>query len=121
MRKDQRAFSLIEIMVIISIIGLLTSAILASLTDAREEARYTRARIDIKTIATAISAARFQSNKTPLQITGSVSTEQSCRNKGNIQNLPKSDSCWINYISAISSISAATKNAYIISNAPTDP
>jgi prepilin-type N-terminal cleavage/methylation domain-containing protein len=121
MKKRSEAFTLIELLVVIAIIGLLASVILASLMNANQSAKYARARADIRTIANVIITARVQSTKTAADITGTFCSELSCRSKGNIQLLPKTDACWVDYTSAINKLSAATNNTYRLTSAPTDP
>ena len=50
----QRGFTLIELLVVIAIIGILSSVVLASLNNARDEARYARAASEMKSVETAV-------------------------------------------------------------------
>ncbi len=54
MREHRRAFTLIELMVVISIISLLTSIVLASVTAARKKARDGQRLIDMRNILVAL-------------------------------------------------------------------
>ena len=71
-RKKIGGFTLIELMMVISIVALLSSIVLASLASAKEKARVTRAKLDILTIANAVEAARSATGGKYLKnITGS--------------------------------------------------
>ena len=52
--RHQKGFTLIELLVVISLISLLASMVLASLSSARDKARYARAKSDIYQLRTAM-------------------------------------------------------------------
>lgn len=54
MSTTQRGFTLIELLVVIAIIGILAAVVLASLDDARQEARIASAATQLKSIHTAM-------------------------------------------------------------------
>ena len=60
-------FSLIEMMVVISIIGLLATVVLGSLGTARDQAKYARAVKEMNTIATAAAQYKFDTGIFPSQ------------------------------------------------------
>jgi prepilin-type N-terminal cleavage/methylation domain-containing protein len=68
---NKRGFSLIELLVVISIIGVLSSVVLAGLSSARAKARDARRRIDMNTIYTALVLFQDQYGCLPI-ITGST-------------------------------------------------
>lgn len=61
----QRGFTLIELMVVIAIIGMLSSVVLASLSSAREKAASVRRISDLKTIQTALELYHSTNNRYP--------------------------------------------------------
>jgi prepilin-type N-terminal cleavage/methylation domain-containing protein len=124
--RMKSGFTLIELLVVIAIIGLLASAVFASFAHALQLAKYSRAEVEIRTISNMMIMARVKTGQTTAVITGVAAkgtwcSEVSCRYRGNIQNLPKSDPCWVDYESAISKLNAASGNVYNLTVAPTDP
>ena len=67
----KKAFTLIELLIVIAIIGVLSSVTLTSLSHARERARLAKLKADFKQIETQIELTRTAQDKTLLEITGS--------------------------------------------------
>lgn len=65
-----RAFTLIEIIVVVALLGLIASAILASLTDAQREARDKRRIADLKSIEQALQLYYSENNAYPTESSG---------------------------------------------------
>jgi len=63
--QSKKAFTLVELLVVISIISLLTSIVLASLNDARAKARDVRRLTDMKAIQTALELRFSDTNSYP--------------------------------------------------------
>lgn len=64
-RKNNRGFTLIEIMVVVVIIGLLAAFIVPRVMDRVDEARVTKARADIQAIETALAMYRLDTSRLP--------------------------------------------------------
>ncbi len=64
-KKYKSGFTLIELMVVISIIGLLSSVVLASLKDAKDKAMITKTLVEMKSLETALEMYRNQFGKYP--------------------------------------------------------
>ena len=94
-------------MVVIAIIALLASIVLVSLKSAREKARYARVKQEIQEFIKVAVVAQGEANKTLLQITGSGCSDCACRG-GNIQGIPDSDSCAVNWYNALTDIQNAS-------------
>ena len=103
-----KGFTLIELLAVIAIISVLSSIVMVSLNSAKTKAQYGKAKSELGQLVSLITLARYESGKTFRQITGSACTEGSCRNKGNIQLLPKTDPCWIRYNAALIVLGDAT-------------
>ncbi len=65
--QNNKGFTLIELMVVISIIGLLSSIVLASLKDARDKANVTKFKAEIKQMINALELYRGDNGKYPYE------------------------------------------------------
>ncbi len=63
--SDQRGFTLIEIMVVVVILGVLAALIVPRFLDRPEEARRTKAAVDIKSIEEALSLFKLDNGYFP--------------------------------------------------------
>jgi prepilin-type N-terminal cleavage/methylation domain-containing protein len=73
LNKNKKGFTLIELMVVLSIISLLATIILGSLSNAREKARISRARQDLIQINNALNLYISKYNKAPKEFTSTTS------------------------------------------------
>ena len=119
--KYSQGFSLIELLVVVGMISMIASFILASLQDARLDAQYTKARMEIKQIEGLITTAKLQKQVTTQQLTGSFCTECTCRDKGNIHDLAPTDTCTTNYVSTMTKLNNSTNGFFILKTMPKDP
>ncbi len=67
MKNSLKGFTLIELMVVISIIGLLSSIVLASLKDARDKANVTKFKAEIRQMISALELYRGDNGKYPFE------------------------------------------------------
>ena len=63
--QNNKGFTMIELMVVISIIGLLSSIVLASLKDAKDKAMITKTVAEMKSLQTAVEMYKNQFGKYP--------------------------------------------------------
>ncbi|MBU1557376.1 prepilin-type N-terminal cleavage/methylation domain-containing protein [Patescibacteria group bacterium] len=106
-KNKNKGFTLIELMVVIAIIGLLSSVVLASLTSARNRARYTKTQVEIRDFIKAVIIARGETPTTLLGITGSGCSGCSCRT-GDIRNIAETSSCYLGWFNALVDVQNAT-------------
>ena len=121
--KD-KGFTLIELLVVISIIGLLASVVLAGLTEARTEAQYTRARVDIRSISELVKFAKGTTGLTLPQMTNNFCTECYCRgpySTGSVQDLPATHACFTSYYAAVNTLNQNTDGLMTLTTPPLDP
>ncbi len=102
-------FTLVELLVVISIISLLSSVVLTSVNSARSKARNAREKVDVKQIITALELARSNSANDKYPLSGSGGATWSC--------LKSSGSCWRDNYSAM----PADQFAFLQSYLPTMP
>ncbi len=69
-RRSLRGMTLIEIMVVITILGLMAGAVLVAVIPRLEEAKHSRAELDIKTIDSALKMYYARKGKYPDTATG---------------------------------------------------
>lgn len=94
---ENSGFTLIEILVVVSIIGLLASIAMVGLRSARTKALITRVNADLVQIQKQIDLARLRRNSTLLQITGSGCSD--CASRGtkvttNVANMATLQNSW---------------------------
>ncbi len=107
-KNSQKGFTLVELLIVIAIIGVLASIILISLSAARTRAKEVKVRTELKSAMTAINAARFESEKTLMEITGSGCSDCVCRDI-DMRGLPDSHGCQWNWNHAMTKISESMK------------
>ncbi|SDK54594.1 general secretion pathway protein G [Maridesulfovibrio ferrireducens] len=64
-RKSQRGFSLIELMIVIVILGLLASMLVPKIMDRPNEARVTKAKMDMKALDSALKLYKLDTGRYP--------------------------------------------------------
>ncbi|WP_421903754.1 type II secretion system major pseudopilin GspG [Maridesulfovibrio sp.] len=65
LKKGQRGFSLIELMIVIVILGLLASMLVPKIMDRPNEARVTKAKMDMKALDSALKLYKLDTGRYP--------------------------------------------------------
>lgn len=65
MRRDERGFTLIEVMIVVVILGILAAMIVPRIMGRPDEARITKAQVDIKNIEVALNLYRLDNSRYP--------------------------------------------------------
>lgn len=104
--RRYRGFTLVELLVAISIISLLSSIVFASVNSARNKAKYSRAGAELNQFVKAAIIAQGESGNRLQDITGSGCSDCVCRGRDN-RNVSTSDSCYTQWINALTRIQAA--------------
>jgi prepilin-type N-terminal cleavage/methylation domain-containing protein len=120
-RVYKKGFTLIELLVVIAIVGILSAVVLASLNSARNKAKYSKAKTDIRQISQLVEIAKGESGNSFPTMTGSFCTECACRGLGNIQLLPKTHACWTTYVNVLNILNTEANGTISISSIPEDP
>jgi general secretion pathway protein G len=84
LQKLQRAFTLIELMVVLVIIGVLAALIVPNVMDRADDARVTAARTDISNLAQALKLYKLDNQRYPTAAQGL----QALRNKPTVEPVP---------------------------------
>lgn len=92
--KADDGFSLIELMVVVVIMGLLTTVVVINVMPNRDRAMVEKAKADISTIAQAVEMYRMDQMKYPsmeqgIEILSKAPEGSNFRNQGYIKTLPK--------------------------------
>ncbi len=64
-KRDQRGFSLIELMIVIVILGLLASMLVPKIMDRPNEARVTKCKLDMKALESALKLYKLDTGRYP--------------------------------------------------------
>jgi len=75
-----KAFTLIEIIIVIVVIGVLATALIPRVKGMQEKARLMRLERDYQDLRTAVFVAQSNTKKTLMQITGDTFTSRYCTN-----------------------------------------
>ncbi|HLP44223.1 MAG TPA: type II secretion system protein [Candidatus Nanoarchaeia archaeon] len=128
--KKTLGFTLIEILVVVSIIGLIASIALASLGQTREKAKIARARAEMRQIAEAIIHAQGESGKNLDQIIDPNNTNLTdyctdcpCRtNYGGPSDIRGNVGvCYTQWLEALTRLEAAGNGTFGLVNFKRDP
>lgn len=110
-QHKQYGFTIVELLIVIVVIGILAAITIVAYNGIQDRARKTKINSDLNSLTKAVNLARTQTGQVLGGITGSFGTASSCVSKPNgtdLSALPKTDSCWVDYLSALSKISTAS-------------
>lgn len=109
-KHPQGGFTIVELLIVIVVIGILAAITIVAYNGIQGRARQSKISNDLRGFEKAIYMARTQTGQVLGSITGSFATANSCVSKPNgtdLSALPKTDSCWVDYLSALDKISIA--------------
>lgn len=86
-RSAEAGFTLVEIMVVIVILGLLATMVARNVIGASDEARETKAKTDIATIAGGVKSYRSKNGKLPDTLEALATKDE--RGRSELEELPK--------------------------------
>lgn len=96
-RKFSSAFTLIEILIVIAIIGILTSIVLMSTSMILTNTKHARAVSELDQLSKVIQQAQIYGNQTLLQMDHNACSECVCRTSTDLRNIPVTDPCYDNW------------------------
>lgn len=108
----QKAFTLIELLIVIAIMSILASIILVSLNSAKNKSQIVVAKSDMNQLSKVFQMAQLTTGKPLLQITGtSCSDCTQCRTSGlDLRTILDSDPCYIRLITSLTAIENASES-----------
>lgn len=107
--KDKSGFTIVELLIVIVVIGILAAITVVAYNGIQERTRNAKVSADLRSLHSAVKAARVSSSGALRYVTNSAATGSSCWSKPtgtDLAALPKTDPCWASYISALNAISA---------------
>ncbi|MDD5590107.1 MAG: prepilin-type N-terminal cleavage/methylation domain-containing protein [Candidatus Portnoybacteria bacterium] len=104
----KKGFSLIELLVVLAILGILSTIVFAQMRSAKEQAKIAKAKSEIEEFAKMAVVAQGVTGETLEEITGTDCTICDCVGR-NVQNIPGSDPCYIHWLEAVEAIEDATE------------
>lgn len=113
-------FTMAEMLVVVGIVTVLSTASIVGVINVSRRAQYERARKDIQDIIGAIELARINSGNRLRTITGTTCSYCQCRLSNGATDTATDTQCWDNYVAAIDDINdrAGTE---VIHGYPRDP
>ena len=106
-----RGFTIVELLIVIVVIGVLAAITIVAYNGVQDRAKQAKIAGDIKTIVTAIHAARQSTGKNLGNITNSYGTGGGCWSKPDgtdLATLPSTDGCMTTYKTALNAISSSS-------------
>jgi prepilin-type N-terminal cleavage/methylation domain-containing protein len=108
--SKQKGFTIVELLIVIVVIGILAAITIVAYNGVTQRAQEAKISSDVANLVKAVIAARTTTGKTLNGITGSYGTAGSCAAKASgtdLGTLAKTDSCWTDYLRALSLITDA--------------
>ncbi len=108
--KNQKGFTLVELLIVISVIGLLAGIVSISLNSGRTKAKYAKAQVALDQFIKTAVIAQGEAGKRLQDITGERCSDCFCRGR-DIRNVSTSDACYTKWLTALTRIQSATAGA----------
>lgn len=110
--RMKKGFTLVELLVVIGVIGIISSIVIASVTVSRKNALIAKTKQQLQILRGQIISAQGNTGNALLNITGSGCSDCNCRNIGSIANISATSTCYTGMQSSISKILIAADTGY---------